>query len=82
MPVSQVLKDLGPLLLDLGVAEWQEEDGALKLDGLSDLAVGGLRPGPAEDVDGVGVKTPSRKNASHVTRAAKVLSLKVKLNSI
>ena len=67
MPVGQVLQDLGPLLLDLGVAEWQEEDGALELDGLPDLAVGRSRPGWAEDVDGVGVKTPSCENASHVT---------------
>ena len=53
------------------MAEGQEEDGALELDGLPNLAVAGSSPGPAEDINGVGVKAPRSKNASHVTRAAK-----------
>jgi hypothetical protein len=48
------------------MAEGQEKDGTLELDGFPDLAVAGSNLVLTEDVDGVGVEAPGGENTGYM----------------
>jgi hypothetical protein len=60
------------------MAEGQEKDGTLELDGFPDLAVAGSNLVLTEDVDGVGVEAPSGENTGYMIWAEEKTDILVK----
>ena len=67
LPFGQILQHFCSLFFDLRVAQWHQNNGALKWYRFPDLTVPWSKLVWGEDISGFRVQAPRRENASHVT---------------